>query len=87
MNMTLPCHLSILNKESDHAPVVHSAILLTCTKLPPVFKTFVLSIFERSLKTGFIVPSTINRLINVYIETCLKWSLKNRHNNGLKVIW
>ena len=35
------------------APVEHSAILLTCTKLPPVFKTFVLSIFECLLKTGF----------------------------------
>ena len=33
----------------------HSAILLTCTKQPPVFKTFVLSIFEWSLKTGFTV--------------------------------
>ena len=30
----------------------HSAILLTCTKLPLVFKTFVLSIFEWPLKTG-----------------------------------
>ena len=32
-----------------------SAILLTCTKLPPVFKTFVLSIFEWPHKTGFTV--------------------------------
>ena len=33
----------------------HFAILLTCIKLPSVFKTFVLSIFEWPLKTGFTV--------------------------------
>ena len=33
----------------------HSAILLTFIKLPFVFKTFVLSIFEWSLKTVFTV--------------------------------
>ena len=33
----------------------HSAILSTCIKLPSVFKTFVLSIFEWPLKTGFTV--------------------------------
>ena len=33
----------------------HSAILLTCIKLPPVLKTFVLSISEWPLKTGFTV--------------------------------
>ena len=71
INMTLPCHLSILNKESDHAPMEHPAILLTCTKLPPGFKTFFLSIFEWPLKTDFIVPSTINRLINVYLTICV----------------
>ena len=38
--------------------VEHSAMLLTCTKLPPVFKTFVLSIFEWPLKTGFTVHVT-----------------------------
>ena len=31
----------------------HSAILWTCIKLPFVIKTFVLSIFEWPLKTGF----------------------------------
>ena len=34
---------------------MHSAILLTCIKLPFAIKTFVLSIFERPLKTGFTV--------------------------------
>ena len=33
----------------------HSAILLTFIKLPFVIKTFVLSIFEWTLKTGFTV--------------------------------
>ena len=33
----------------------HSAILLTFIKLPFVSKIFVLSIFERPLKTGFTV--------------------------------
>ena len=33
----------------------HSAILSTFIKLPFVIKTFVLSIFERPLKTGFTV--------------------------------
>ena len=33
----------------------HSAILLTFIKLPFAIKIFVLSIFERPLKTGFTV--------------------------------
>ena len=33
-------HVKVL----QNAPTEHSAILLTCNKLPPVFKTFVLSI-------------------------------------------
>ena len=33
----------------------HSAILSTCIKLQSVFNTFVLSIFEWPLKTGFTV--------------------------------
>ena len=37
----------------------HSAILSTFIKLPFVFKTFVLSIFEWQLKTGFIVASLL----------------------------
>ena len=34
----------------------HSAILSTIIKLPFVIKTFVLSIFQWPLKTGFTVP-------------------------------
>ena len=34
----------------------HSAILLTCIKLPFVIKIFVLSIFEWPFYTGFTVP-------------------------------
>ena len=44
-----------MSKVLQNALVEHSAILLTCTKLPLVFKTFVLSIFEWPLKTGFTV--------------------------------
>ena len=40
--------------------VLHSAILATCTKLPPAFQTFVLSIFEWWLKTGFAVLGQIH---------------------------
>ena len=39
-------------------PLEHSAILATFTKLPFVIKTFVLSIFEWPLKTGFTVLDT-----------------------------
>ena len=37
----------------------HCAILSSCTKLPPVFKTFVLTIYEWLLKTGFTVEFII----------------------------
>ena len=33
----------------------HSAVLLSCIKLPHGFKTYVLSIFEWLLTTGFTV--------------------------------
>ena len=36
----------------------HSAILLTLIKLPFVFEIFVLSIFERPLKTDFTVSQS-----------------------------
>ena len=39
----------------QNAPREHSAILSTFIKLPFVFKTFVLSIFEWPLKTNFSV--------------------------------
>ena len=42
-------------KSIADAPREHSAILFTFIKLPFVFKTFVLSIFEWLLKTGFTV--------------------------------
>ena len=35
----------------------HSAVLLTCIKVPHGFKTFVLYIFESLLKTGFTVSA------------------------------
>ena len=39
-------------------PLGHSAILLTCIKLPFFIKTFVLSIFEWPFYTGFTVVHT-----------------------------
>ena len=42
-------------KVLQNAPTEHSAIILTFIKLPFVFKTFVLSVFEWPLKTGFTV--------------------------------
>ena len=44
----------------QNAPTEHSAILSTFIKLRFVFKTIVLSVFEWSLKTGFIVFSKIH---------------------------
>ena len=44
-------------------PMEHSAVLLTRTKPPHGFKTFVLSIFEWLLKTGFTV---LDRLFTLY---------------------
>ena len=41
----------------QNAPRKHSAILSTFIRLQFVFKTFVLSIFEWALKTGFIVDA------------------------------
>ena len=43
------------SKVLQNALLEHSAILSTFIKLPFVFKTFVLSIFEWPLKTGFTV--------------------------------
>ena len=45
----------------------HSAIHLTCIKLPSVLKSFVLSIFEWTIKAGF--PVYPNRCYN---EVCYK---------------
>ena len=44
----------------------HSAILLTCIKLPFVIKIFVLSTFEWPLKTGFTVCSLSE--VNMYVN-------------------
>ena len=49
----------------------HSAILSTFIKLPFVIKTFVLSIFEWPLKTGFTVhsaKSSLSRIVTIKIN-------------------
>ena len=51
-----------LNAGQKHCRMLqleHSAILLTCIELPHGFKTFVLTIFEWPLKTGFTVYPVI----------------------------
>ena len=47
------------SKVLQNAPVEHSAVLLTCIKLPHGFKTFDLSIFEWRLTTGFTVVQSL----------------------------
>ena len=44
----------------------HSAIHPTCTKLPPVVKTFVLSIYEWPLKTGFTVANAFSACVYMH---------------------
>ena len=50
------------SKVLQNAPREHSAILSTFIKLPFVFKTFILSIFEWPFKTGFTILQWIHRL-------------------------
>ena len=49
-----------MSKVLQNAPMEHSAVLLTCIWLLNGFQTFVLSIFEWPLKTGFTVISFLN---------------------------
>ena len=51
----------------------HSAILSTCSKLPSVFKTFVLPVFEWPLKTGLTVYDCV--ALNFY-HCRLYWAMK-----------
>ena len=47
----------------------HSAVLLTCIKLPHGLKTCVLSIFEWPLKTGFTVLDRLFTLFELLIPS------------------
>ena len=47
-------------------PLEHSTILSTCIKLPDELKTFVSSIFEWPLKTGFTVSN--NKYLSWFIQ-------------------
>ena len=44
-----------MSKVLQNAPLEHSAVLLTCIKLPNGIPAFVLFIFELPLKAGFTV--------------------------------
>ena len=53
----------------QNAPREHSAILSTFIKLPFVFKTIVLSIFEWPLKTGFtVVGFSVHGKVKLYFQ-------------------
>ena len=58
--MVFKTDLCLLTVKSIAECSEHSAILLTCIKIPFVIKFFVLSIFEWPLKTGF----------NVIVKNC-----------------
>lgn len=59
---------------------MHSEILLTCNKLQPGFNTFVLSILEWPLKTGYAELSQLLLILyNAYVEDA-------RQNGLLEVI-
>ena len=53
-----------MSKVLQNAPREHSTILSTFIKLPFAIKTFVLSIFEWPLKTGFTVDTCSTHLLN-----------------------
>ena len=80
----------------------HSAILSTCTKLQTVIKTFVLTIIEWPLKTGFTVPvgaylgpSEVLKMIRFFVKAAHhvphlavdKRVLENRVYNFLCSSW
>ena len=60
----------------QNALVEHSAILLTCIKLPYGFNTFILSIFGWPLKTGFTVYFLF-LIENTFCCACWKWITSN----------
>ena len=55
-------------KVLQNAPREHSAILSTCIKLPSVFETFILTIFDQLLKTGFTQHHNHWVLIKVQVK-------------------
>ena len=81
------------SKVTDYAALIQvksiadSAILSTCIKLPSVFKSFVLCIFERLLKTGFTVVGVKHwnikeRCCKITIWQCIRLlSNLNNYNN------
>ena len=52
-----------------HAPMEHSAVLLTCIKIPNGFQAFVLSFNEWPLKTGLTVYVVIVKEVHVHLSS------------------
>ena len=75
-------------KVLQNAPREHSVILSTFIKLPFVFKTFVLSIFEWLLKTGSTVVyigrdkqnKFERKIVNIFLSITLEMVLLRSHN-------
>ena len=61
----------------------HFAILSTFIKLPFIFKTFVLSIFERPLKTGFTVFGKTAAITVILLIQNLAYATSKRQNIDL----
>ena len=68
----------------------HSAILSTCIELPLGYKTFVLSIFELSLKTGFtvvIVMQFNNLSNNILVMLCSRRDYLIKYCISLSIVF
>ena len=64
---------------AECSPLEHSAILLTCMKLTPVFKTFVLSILKHSavlLTCMRLTPVFKTFVLSIFVLFIFEWPLK-----------
>ena len=76
----------------QNPPIEHSAILLTFIKLPFVFKTFVLSIFEWLLKRGLTVSTkmALSHLLfqgDMLVSIVLQYKLRGDQVDRFTCMW
>ena len=69
------------NAECSKRAREHSAIFSTFIKLPFVFMTFVLSIFEWTLQTGFTIRFCVNKIIK---RNDSKWNMRPQSGIHIK---